>query len=92
MVDKEAWLDPTEDEVQVGQGTLTLACMPALSTITNVSQNGHMSPDVCIKVREHTILPLRLLMVRSIAVYGGVSIKMLGYPFRGSTSLVRSTP
>jgi exosome complex component MTR3 len=50
LVEQEAWLDPTEDEVKVGRGTLTLACMPALGTITSVSQNGRMAPDVCIQV------------------------------------------
>ena len=47
---KEIWLDPTEDEGKVASGTLILAGMPALGTVTSVWQSGSMSPDDAIKV------------------------------------------
>lgn len=50
---KEIWLDPTEDEAKAGSSSLVLACMPALGVVTNVWQNGRMSPqeglDVCLR-------------------------------------------
>jgi exosome complex component MTR3 len=49
-VGKELWLDPTEEEAALGVGCLTLACMPALGTITSVWQTGRMKPAVAIEV------------------------------------------
>lgn len=51
-VGKEIWLDPTEDEAKAGSSSLVLACMPALGVVTNVWQNGRMTPqeglEVCV--------------------------------------------
>ncbi|KAJ7109410.1 mRNA transport regulator 3 [Mycena epipterygia] len=42
VVGKEIWLDPTEEEARLSNGTLVLACMPALKKITSVWQTGEM--------------------------------------------------
>lgn len=42
VVGKEVWLDPTEEEARASNGSLVLACMPALGTITSVWQSGQM--------------------------------------------------
>jgi len=47
----DIWLDPTEDEAAVSQGTLILSCIPALGTITSVWQNGQIQPVDAISVR-----------------------------------------
>ncbi|KAI0054109.1 ribosomal protein S5 domain 2-like protein [Auriscalpium vulgare] len=43
-VGKEIWLDPTEEEARLASGSLIFACMPALSTVTNLRQSGRMLP------------------------------------------------
>ncbi|KAI0721008.1 mRNA transport regulator 3 [Cerioporus squamosus] len=52
VVGKEIWLDPTEEEGKVSSGTLILAGMPALGTITSVWQSGSMTPADGIKCME----------------------------------------
>lgn len=44
LMGEEIWLDPNHDEATAGASTLVLACMPALNVVTNVWQNGSMSP------------------------------------------------
>ncbi|PCH38055.1 mRNA transport regulator 3 [Wolfiporia cocos MD-104 SS10] len=44
-IGKEMWLDPTEDEAQSASGNLIFAGIPALGTITNIWQSGHMLPE-----------------------------------------------
>jgi len=51
-VGEEIWLDPTEQEAQVGSGSLIVAGMPALGTITNVWQTGHMAPIQVVQSME----------------------------------------
>ncbi|EGN95942.1 hypothetical protein SERLA73DRAFT_185379 [Serpula lacrymans var. lacrymans S7.3] len=41
----EIWLDPTEKEARKSEGTLILACMPALGIVTNVWQSGRMTVE-----------------------------------------------
>lgn len=50
MIGKDLWLDPTVEEAILSRGSLTLACMPALGTITSVWQTGQMSTDEAILV------------------------------------------
>jgi exosome complex component MTR3 len=50
MMGKDLWLDPTAEEAAVSRGSLTLACMPALGTITSIWQTGQMSTDEAIQV------------------------------------------
>ena len=47
---EEIWLDPNHEEATAGASTLVLACMPALNLVTNVWQNGTMSPEQGPKV------------------------------------------
>jgi len=47
----DIWLDPTEDEAAVSQGTFILSCIPALGTITSVWQNGQIQLADAISVR-----------------------------------------
>ncbi|EJD53014.1 ribosomal protein S5 domain 2-like protein [Auricularia subglabra TFB-10046 SS5] len=42
VVGDEVWLDPDEDEQARGRGTLVLACMPALGSVTSVWQTGRL--------------------------------------------------
>ncbi|KAJ7097895.1 3' exoribonuclease family, domain 1-domain-containing protein [Mycena belliarum] len=42
IVGRDIWLDPTEGEARFSNGTLVLACMPALKKITSVWQTGEM--------------------------------------------------
>jgi exosome complex component MTR3 len=51
VVGKEIWLDPTEEEAQHSNGTLVLACMPALQKITSVWQTGEMKVADVMGVR-----------------------------------------
>jgi len=44
LMGEEIWLDPNHEEATAGASTLVLACMPALNVVTNVWQNGTMSP------------------------------------------------
>ncbi len=41
---KEVWLDPDEHESTSASGTVVMACMPALGTVTSLRQTGEMSP------------------------------------------------
>lgn len=52
MMDKDLWLDPTAEEATLARGSLTLACMPALGTITSVWQTGQMSAEEAIQCME----------------------------------------
>jgi len=54
----DIWLDPTEDEATVSQGTLILSCIPALGTITSVWQNGQTQLADAISVR--VVFPCRI--------------------------------
>lgn len=49
---KEIWLDPTEKEAHAASGSLILAGMPALDTITSVWQSGRMTPAQAIQCME----------------------------------------
>ena len=40
---KEVWLDPDDDESTSASGTVVMACMPALDTVTSLKQTGKMS-------------------------------------------------
>jgi hypothetical protein len=45
------YLDPTAEESRHANGTITLACMPALGTVTNVWQTGTMTSSEAMQVR-----------------------------------------
>ncbi|CAL1704461.1 unnamed protein product [Somion occarium] len=45
----EVWLDPTEEEARSSTGSLIYAGMPALNTVTNLSQTGQMSIEETTK-------------------------------------------
>ncbi|KAF8336946.1 3' exoribonuclease family, domain 1-domain-containing protein [Cantharellus anzutake] len=40
---KGVWLDPNEEEGSLASGTVVMACMPALGTVTNLKQSGCMT-------------------------------------------------
>ncbi|KII88470.1 hypothetical protein PLICRDRAFT_41631 [Plicaturopsis crispa FD-325 SS-3] len=52
VVGTEIWLDPTEEEARASTGSLVLACMPALGTVTSVWQSGQMRPEEAIQCME----------------------------------------
>ncbi|KZT67742.1 ribosomal protein S5 domain 2-like protein [Daedalea quercina L-15889] len=67
---EDVWLDPSEQEAQASSGSLIVAGMPALGTITNVWQSGNMTPTQVIQSMEacqerfvdiHTIVAQALL-------------------------------
>ena len=43
MKNGELWLDPNAEESSIAKGTLTLSCLPALGTITNIWQIGKIT-------------------------------------------------
>jgi len=52
IVGKEIWLDPTEEEAKVASGSLVLAGIPALGTITSVWQSGRITPEQAMQCME----------------------------------------
>ncbi|KAF9069675.1 3' exoribonuclease family, domain 1-domain-containing protein [Rhodocollybia butyracea] len=52
VVDSDIWIDPTQEESSTADGSIVLACMPALGTVTNVWQSGRMSPAQVIMCME----------------------------------------
>ncbi|TFK55049.1 mRNA transport regulator 3, partial [Heliocybe sulcata] len=52
IVGKEIWLDPTDREVGLAKGSLVLACMPALGSVTSVWQSGDMTPVEAMECME----------------------------------------
>ncbi|KAI8998553.1 mRNA transport regulator 3 [Trametes punicea] len=52
IVGEEVWVDPTDEEGRIASGTLVLAGMPALGTITSVWQTGSMAPHDAVKCME----------------------------------------
>ena len=50
MMGKDVWLDPTAEEATHARGSLTLACMPALGSMTSVWQTGQMTIDESLQV------------------------------------------
>ncbi|KDQ60786.1 hypothetical protein JAAARDRAFT_31760 [Jaapia argillacea MUCL 33604] len=52
LVGQDIWLDPTEEEAKIAEGTLVLVCMPALGTITNIWQAGQLDPQKTIECLE----------------------------------------
>lgn len=47
----EPWMDPNEEESARSSGAVVMACMPALGTLTNVSQVGSMTASQLSLVR-----------------------------------------
>lgn len=50
IVGDDIQLDPSEAEARASSGTLILACMPALDSITSIWQSGQMSAELSLKV------------------------------------------
>lgn len=50
IVGDDTYLDPSETEARASSGTVILACMPALDSITSIWQSGHMTADMALKV------------------------------------------
>ncbi|KAG1753456.1 3' exoribonuclease family, domain 1-domain-containing protein [Suillus lakei] len=50
IVGDEIQLDPSEAEARASTGSVILACMPALDSITSIWQSGQMSADMALKV------------------------------------------
>jgi exosome complex component MTR3 len=47
VIGQEIWLDPTEAESTASEGSLVLACLPALGAVSSVWQTGAMKvPEV----------------------------------------------
>ncbi|KAG8217528.1 hypothetical protein J3R82DRAFT_5677 [Butyriboletus roseoflavus] len=55
MLGDEVRLDPTEEETNASDGVVVVACMPALSSITNVWQSGRTTTEVALKA---SLVPL----------------------------------
>ena len=50
IINSEVWLDPTDEESSLSNGTLVLSCMPALKKVTSVWQKGRMESSEVIAV------------------------------------------
>lgn len=50
IINTEVWLDPTDEEAHASNGTLVLACLPALTTVSSVWQTGSMTPSEVLAV------------------------------------------
>ncbi|KAI0035084.1 ribosomal protein S5 domain 2-type protein [Vararia minispora EC-137] len=51
-VGDDIWLDPTGEEAENAVGSVILACMPALSTVTSVRQVGSMPPATAMQAMD----------------------------------------
>ena len=51
VVNREIWLDPTEEEGHLAEGSLVFACIPALGIVTNTWQTGRILPQDTLQVR-----------------------------------------
>lgn len=49
VLGNEIRLDPTEEETNTSDGVVVVACMPALSSITNVWQSGRITAEVTLR-------------------------------------------
>ncbi|TRM62499.1 3' exoribonuclease family, domain 1-domain-containing protein [Schizophyllum amplum] len=49
VTDDKLWLDPTGTESQEADGTVILACMPALDAVTSVWQSGRLAPQKALE-------------------------------------------
>lgn len=77
---EEIWLDPDHEEATAGASTLVLACMPALNVVTNVWQNGSMSPKQGLEVSS-TNHGRRSLNFETLIVHGGLQRAMRNNTF-----------
>ena len=57
-MEKDVWLDPTAEEASRARGALTVACMPALGTMTSIWQTGQMTADEAIQVNDQSLAVL----------------------------------
>ncbi|KAF8511897.1 ribosomal protein S5 domain 2-like protein [Hysterangium stoloniferum] len=48
MVEEEIWLDPTAEETVRARASFTIACIPALGTVTNILQTGQLTAQEAI--------------------------------------------
>lgn len=55
VLGNEIRLDPNEEETNTSDGVVVVACMPALSSITNVWQSGRTTTEVTLRA---SLLPL----------------------------------
>lgn len=68
LYQEQIWLDPVTAEVSPSRGTLVLAGLPALGTITNVWQAGQMTAIEAVQVC-HLLLLFHQRFNRILAVY-----------------------
>lgn len=52
VVNREIWLDPTEEEGHLAEGSLVFACIPALGIVTNTWQTGRILPQDTLQCLE----------------------------------------
>ncbi len=88
LVDNEIWLDPTLDEAQSVKGSLVLATMPALETVTSVWQNGQMQTADVIKA---CVSRFSFLCTDRVSVHGTVRRAMYRNAFSCRSSVTRFT-
>ena len=91
--EKLVWLDPNADETARARGTIVLACMPALGTVTNVRQTGAMSSNVaglvCYSLCLTSLLPCALTgAIYSSVVFGSMPCTVHGH----SRNRIESAP
>ncbi|KAN0077258.1 3' exoribonuclease family, domain 1 domain containing protein [Tylopilus felleus] len=66
----EIRLDPTEEETNTSDGVVVVACMPALSSITNVWQSGRITAEVtlkCIEMCQDRCIDIHSVIAQSLS-------------------------
>ncbi|TFK98925.1 3' exoribonuclease family, domain 1-domain-containing protein [Pterulicium gracile] len=69
VVGEETFLDPTDRESRASTGSVVLACMPALGTVTSLWQSGRMKPvDVieCAKICEKKCTEIHSIVAQAL--------------------------
>jgi len=69
VVGTEIWIDPTQEESNLAEGSLVLACMPALEIVTSVWQTGRMTPSqvsTCVEACESRCTDIHSVVAQSL--------------------------
>ncbi|KIK59880.1 hypothetical protein GYMLUDRAFT_44356 [Collybiopsis luxurians FD-317 M1] len=69
IVGSEIWIDPTQEESDAANGSLVLACMPALGSVTSLWQSGRITPSQvlsCIEACESRCTDIHSVVAQAL--------------------------
>ncbi|KAF5391294.1 hypothetical protein D9757_001924 [Collybiopsis confluens] len=69
IIGLEIWIDPTQEESDSANGSLVLACMPALGSVTSVWQSGKLTPSqviACIETCESRCTDIHSIVAQAL--------------------------